>query len=78
MHDAVGGLEATSGTAVEIVSLATEEQAAEQPSQEGCEMQSWTEAIDSGGPLDLDDLCWFYLDPFVCPTALCLCPKFAL
>ena len=66
MLDVAGDLETTSSKAVDTVNL----QAADQPRQESNDKQSWAEAINAGGPLELDDLCWFYLDPFVCPTAL--------
>lgn len=32
------------------------------------DMQTWAEALDSEGPLELDALCWFYLDPSVSLT----------
>ena len=33
--------------------------------------KTWVEALDSEGPMELDAMCWFYLDPFVSP-ALCM------
>ena len=33
--------------------------------------QAWAEILDSESPLELDAMCWFYLDPFV-SSALCI------
>ena len=37
--------------------------------QQWKDMQTWAEVLDSEGPLELDALCWFYLDPSVSLTS---------
>ena len=39
--------------------------------------RAWAEILDSEDPLELDAICWFYLDPSVSP-ALCILSTFGM
>ena len=77
-----GGQSAMSGKPNAIAVAATnswtsDDVSAEQQRGGKDDKQTLVEALDSGGPLKLDAMCWFYLDPSVSST-LCILSTFGV
>ena len=62
-----GGQTAGSGKAAAPGSLTSDVISAKRQWESKDDKLNWAELLDSEGPLELDAMCWFYLDPFVSP-----------